>query len=122
MLRDLLSIAALVSCATAAAAQPASTELPPEVQTALARPLSPGAVALLIPYSATPAMARRWIEALEDPRPDVRAVAARVAFTTRLAAAVPALAAALDKETNSAAAAEIVRALALIHRRSIRPI
>jgi TonB family protein len=44
----------------------------------------------------------------------VRAVAARVAFTTRHAALAQALADALDKETNAAAAAEIVRALALI--------
>jgi TonB family protein len=81
---------------------------------AVARSVSPGAVALLLPHVTTPAAVRRLIEALEDPRADVRAVAARVAFTTRHAALVPALGAALDKETNAAAAAEIVRALALI--------
>lgn len=81
---------------------------------AVARPISPGAVALLIQHSAAPATPRRLIEALGDPRAEVRAVAARVAFTTRHAALAEALGDALDKETNAAAAAEIVRALALI--------
>jgi TonB family protein len=81
---------------------------------AVARPISPGAVALLLPHSAAPAMPRRLFEALGDPRPEVRAVAARVAFTTRHAALTQALGDALDRETNPAAAAEIVRALALI--------
>jgi TonB family protein len=81
---------------------------------ALSRPISPGAIALLLQHSSAPAMPRRLIEALGDPRPEVRAVAARVAFTTRHAALGQQLADALDRETNAAAAAEIVRALALI--------
>jgi TonB family protein len=84
------------------------------VAEALARPLSPGSVALLLPYAARPEVVQRLIQALEDSRPEVRAVAARVAFTTRHTSLGPSLAAALEKETNDAAGAEIARALALI--------
>ena len=93
---------------------PSTTNSTPAVAEALARPLTPGSVALLLPHAAQPDVVRRLIQALEDPRPEVRAVAARVAFTTRHASLAPALAAALDKETNDAVGAEIVRALALI--------
>jgi TonB family protein len=104
-------LAALLATARAAAQGPPAADPAAE---AVARPLSPGAVALLLHHSAAPAMPRRLMEALGDPRPEVRAVAARVAFTTRHAALAQALGDALDRETNAAAAAEIVRALALI--------
>jgi TonB family protein len=85
-----------------------------DVQVALARPVSPGSVALLLPHVARPEVVQRLIQAIQDPRPEVRAVAARIAFTTRHASLATALASAWDKETNDAAAAEIARALALI--------
>ncbi len=107
-----VTLAALVSLAPGAFAQGAAS--PASADEAFARPLSPGSVALLLQHSAAPGMPKRLVEALQDPRPEVRAIAARVAFTTRHTAIGPALGAALDRETNPAAAAEIVRALALI--------
>jgi len=85
-----------------------------DVQAALARPLSPGSVALLLRYASRPDVVQRLIQATGDPRPDVRAVAARVAFTTRHALLGPALASAWEKETSDAVAVELARALALI--------
>src|SRR4051812_43576769 len=89
-------------------------EVERDVQEALARPVSPGSVALLLPYASRPDVVQRLIQAIDDPRPEVRAVAARVAFTTRHAALAPALASAWEKETDDAAAVELARALALI--------
>lgn len=81
---------------------------------ALARPISPGSVALLLPVINRPGVIERLTQALGDPRPDVRAVAARVAFTTRNALLAQTLDDALAREQSPVAGAEIVRALALI--------
>jgi TonB family protein len=81
---------------------------------ALARPISPGSVALLLPYGNQPAVVERLKQALAGARPEVRAVAARMAFTTRHQALAPALTAALEREQSPVAGAEIVRALTLI--------
>ena len=52
--------------------------------------------------------------ALRDRNPEVRAVAARIAFTTRHQQLVPTLTAALETENEAVPGAEMVRALALI--------
>ena len=85
-----------------------------ELAKALARPLSPGSVAILVLHADNPAAAARLTEALAHEQPEVRAVAARVAFAIRHRGLVPALVKALVVEQNSLAGAEIVRALALI--------
>lgn len=108
----LLLAVALPLQALAQTKTPADAER--DVQAALARPVSPGSVALLLPYAARPDVVQRLIQAIDDPRPEVRAVAARVAFTTRHAALAAALASAWEKETDDAAAVELARALALI--------
>ena len=118
MLRELLSIAGVAWFAAAVSAQPASTDLPPEVQAALARPVSPAATALLLSHTAHVAVVERLSRALRDPDPDVRAVAARIAFTTRHQSLAEPLAAALDTESAAAPATEMMRSLALIAGRS----
>jgi len=113
MLRHLLTVAGFVSWAAIASAQ-SPPAVPPEAQTALERPLSPGAVALLLPHTSQPVVVERLARALRDGNPDVRAVAARVAFTNRIQNLVEPLAAALDVEQAASPAAEMVRALALM--------
>lgn len=109
-----LAIALLAATTVAASAQPVPGDLPPDVQTALARPISPAAIALLLPHVSQPAVAQRLALALRDANPHVRAVAARIAFTTRQQNLVEPIAAALDVESAPLSAAEMVRALALI--------
>jgi len=108
-----LAVVGAVSLFARAQTPPAGQTADPAAE-ALARSISPGSVALLVPYASQPAVVERLKQALADPRPEVRAVAARIAFTTRHQALAPALAAALEKEQNPVAGAEIVRALALI--------
>src|SRR5687767_4285011 len=116
MRRRLLALAGLLLSTAPTKLLAAPQQAPPgdPVAAAVARPISPGSVALLLPHSARPEVVHRLIQAIQDPRPEVRAVAARVAFTTRHASLAPALAAAWDKESNDAAGAEIARALTLI--------
>jgi TonB family protein len=93
-------------------ASPADTER--EVREALARPMTPAAMVLLLPHASRPPVVERFALGLRDPNPDVRAVAARVAFTTRHQGLRPALIAALEIESQAVPAAEMMRALALI--------
>ena len=88
------------------------------VEEALARPLSPGAVARLVLYGNRPAVIERLTQALAHEEPEVRAVAARVAFATRHRGLADALVKALAVESNPLAGAEIVRALTLIQGRA----
>jgi TonB family protein len=81
---------------------------------ALAKPLTPAAVVLLLPSASQPKVVERLASALRDANPEVRAVAARLAFTTRHQALLPALTAALEAENEAIPGAEMVRALALI--------
>jgi TonB family protein len=103
----------VVSCA--AAAQTSDGEATRRArETALARPVSPGAIALLAPHATDPTVIARLQAALADGRPDVRAVAARVAFATGSQALAETLIKALDTEQDPMAGAEMVRALTLI--------
>jgi hypothetical protein len=91
-------------------------------EAALAQPLSPGAVALLAPYANHPTVIAR---ALIDGRPEVRAVAARLAFATGQRTLAETVVTALEAEQDPRVGAEIVRALALQprvrHSRLSRP-
>ncbi len=91
---------------------PAAAEDLPAV---LARPLSPGSVALLIQHITEPAVQKRLSEAVKHEDPAVRAVAARVAFVSMSKGAAPALVTALAKEEHAQTAAEQVRTLMAIH-------
>jgi len=92
----------------------AATQDPSGVAAAVARPLKPAAVALLLPHIAQPAAQARLIEALRDADPEVRAVAARIAFVTGLPALTAPLASALEQEQNALAGAEMVRAASVV--------
>src|SRR5690242_1691358 len=64
----------------------------------LARPVSPGSVALLAEHATQPAGQKRLIEAVKHDDPAVRAVAARVAFVTMSKGVASALITAVAKE------------------------
>ena len=87
---------------------------PNGVEAALGRPLSPGAVALLLQHAADPRAGARLVEALSHERADVRAAAARVVGSVGLRPGLPALAQAVAREDDAVAGIEEVRALALL--------
>jgi TonB family protein len=94
----------------------AGQSISPELQKILSQPLSAVALARLVPHAATPAAASRLTGALSDPRPEIRAAAARVLFVTGSTHAANNLAAAVDIETDPDAAFEEGRALAHLAR------
>ena len=77
----------------------------------LARPVSPGSVALLVHHVSQQAAQVRLIEAIKHPDPAVRAVAARIAFVSVSKGLVPTLVTTVAKEENTQTAAEQIRAL-----------
>ncbi|HZI93424.1 MAG TPA: TonB family protein [Patescibacteria group bacterium] len=83
------------------------------LEQALSRPLSPGALALLIRHAGLPAANRRVAEGLHDSHPATRAAAARVAAVTRIPGLRGDLLQSLEHETDVSAAREEIRALAL---------
>lgn len=107
----------LSSCLLAAALTiaPATSAAGEDLAAVLARPLSPGAVALLLEHIAEPAVQKRLTEAVKHDDPAVRAVAARVAFVTQSKGTAPALVSALGKEEHAQTAAEQIRTLMAIH-------
>lgn len=115
--RDRYAAAFAVAACLAAAAH-VDAQAPDDrvrlLQEALARPFTPAAIALLLPYTSESAVVERLTKALADANPEVRAVAARVAFTTRHERLLPALRSALDSESQTVPAAEMIRAIALI--------
>ena len=115
MVRRARWIGAALGVAFALASPGAQSPQPSEaLASLLALPISPGAIALLLPHTSSSAAVERISVALAHDLPDVRAVAARVAFTTRHAALAPALVRALATETHPVAGTEEVRALWLI--------
>ena len=82
-----------------------------EWQKALAGPLSPGSVALLVEHRNEPGVRERWAAALKDDRPEVRAAAARVIHVSGSAWLLPDLLTALSREADTAAAIEEIRAI-----------
>jgi TonB family protein len=80
----------------------------------LAKPLSPGSVALLVQHSTEPRVLGRWAQALKDPRPEVRAAAARAINVTSARNLLSDVGVALAAEPDEAAAIEEIRALATL--------
>lgn len=77
------------------------------------KPLSPGAIALLLEHTHESGVLERIGSALSDPRSDVRAAAARAANVTGAKALAPTLAQALSRETDTSAAIEEIAALVM---------
>jgi TonB family protein len=111
MARDCLRTAGLALAAVTALA-PRAWAI--DWQRVLGLPVSPGSVALLVEHAAEPAVRARWAEALKDPRPAVRAAAARSINVAAVARLVPEVAAALGTETDASAAAEEAEVLAAL--------
>jgi TonB family protein len=77
----------------------------------LAKPPSPGSLALLIPHAREARARERWYEALQHSDPQVRATAARLLSIVGVRRAAPGLAAALQNESDESAGLELARAL-----------
>lgn len=104
-------LVALAAGSAAAPAAPARADL----DALLARPVSPGVIALLVPFvRAEPRAAGRVIAALADADPAVRAAAARVVYVAGIAGAFAAVRSALAVETDRSAAVEALRASVLL--------
>ncbi len=91
---------------------PAVEAQPIDLERALALPISPGAVALLVEGAHEPRARQRLVEALADERAEVRAAAARVVDASGTAQLVPDVTASLAKESDPDAAIEMLRAIA----------
>ena len=82
----------------------------------LSLPLTPGSIALLVNEPDSDARQARLTEALSAPRADVRSVAARVVTVRRAVRQRDAVGTALARETDPAAAANLVRAMFTLGR------
>lgn len=80
------------------------------LEAVLARPISPGTLALLIPYSTSPQAAARWTEALKHPDAHVRATAARLLHVSVTKSALAPLKDALAAEPDPGAGREMALA------------
>ena len=113
--RTLALASVLVIASTSAYAQPApqppQTAPDPQLTAALALPISPGSIALLVEHGDDAAAQQRVREALKDARPAVRIVAARVIYGAGLRMLLADLRAAVKVETDPLVAAQEVRAL-----------
>ena len=85
-----------------------------ELAEILARPVSPGTLALLIPHAADARAPTYWRDALAHEKARVRGTAARLLLLGNVVAAVPALDAALAREDDPEAAFEEVSALLIL--------
>lgn len=79
----------------------------------LARPVSPGTIALLVSHLPETRAAERVIASLIHQNPAVRAAAARVVYVSGLSGAAAAVRTALEAETDRSAAVEQLRAATL---------
>ncbi len=87
-----------------------------QLETLLAQPLSVGNVAQLILHAQDPRASARWIEALRDPRPGVRAASARTIGVVGARLAAAALETALTSEQDPLARLEMRRAQRILNR------
>jgi TonB family protein len=87
---------------------------PSELVDLLARPISPGSIALLAEHTGQPGVPDRLQTAMSDPNPRVRAAAARVAHVGFVKGLTAPIRQALGAETDADAAREQIRALAAL--------
>jgi TonB family protein len=104
LMKALFLLAALGSTSPAAAA---------DLDTLLARQVTPGSVALLLPHLDHPDARKRLLEGLSHADPQVRAASARVAFVRGLSGTAPLMKELAARETEPAVAIEQLRALAV---------
>jgi TonB family protein len=83
-----------------------------DVEKALALPVTPGAIALLVEHTSDQRVKARLAEGLKDARPEVRAAAARVVNAASIAALVPNVVEALAMEPDAGAGTEMAMAVA----------
>ena len=81
------------------------------IDAVLARPVSPGTLALLLQYPKDPRALTRWSESLANRDPHIRATAARLLRVSTVSLSIPALLRALAAESDVATAREIGGAL-----------
>ncbi len=96
----------------ALAAPPAEDDL----ESLLREPLQVGNVAQLVLHAADPRVSERWNTALRDPRPGVRAAAARAVAVVGARLALPVLQALAGEERDALASLEMRRALRILER------
>jgi TonB family protein len=106
-----LTAAVIGHPAPAAPAAPAAADAADDLAKLLARPMTPGSVALLVEHVSQQAAQKRLIEAAKHEDPAVRAVAARIAFVTESRGLASPLIAMVAKEENTQTAVEQIRAL-----------
>jgi TonB family protein len=94
------------------AVTPASSIL--DVETVLAKPVTAASVALLVEHAKDPRVTHRWSQTLSDPRPEVRAAAARAINIAGVTALVPAMLRSLETEADPSAGREEIRAIASV--------
>jgi TonB family protein len=105
----------VVLCFLASGAIPAgAAQAAASLHDLLARPLSPGSVALLVEHASDARVVARWSEALKDPRPAVRATAARAINVTYALPLAESLTAAHAVEADPVARADESAALAAL--------
>jgi len=80
----------------------------------LNRPVSPGAVGLLVSHANDPRVEARWRESLRDASPQVRATAARMLLVNAATDAIPDLARMVETDADPGAALEAARALLVL--------
>jgi TonB family protein len=111
-MRAWLTFGATVLLAAAGQAHQTRSSPTHSVEELLTGELTPGTVGSLVEHVRRPDVIRRLDAALRHTRPDVRAVAARVALVVGAHGLKPTLASMLAVEANAATAAEMTRALA----------
>ncbi len=107
-------LAGLLPCVVLAVplAVPAAEDADPQedLRAALAKPVSPGSVALLLPFAGAPEARERWAAALRDGRAETRAATGRVVSVAAVASLLPDVLTALKVEADEDAARELLRA------------
>jgi TonB family protein len=107
------AVAGVCVCVTAVSGWAGTGE---DVKALLRRPLTPGSVALLVRHLDDAEVRERCVVALADPRPEVRAVAARVVGAAGSTVLLPKLREALGGEADRGAAIEELRAVVVLGR------
>ena len=85
-----------------------------ELTALLERPISPGALAMLIPHTREPRAVARWVTSLDHENPDVRSAAARLLLAASARSTASRLQQALTDERDAETALEMARALLVL--------
>lgn len=122
MRRRSLALAAALTCICLGApviAAPGAQSTPDALLTA---PVTPGSLIQMVQFAGSPDVDRRIRTSIADPRPELRAAAARAVWAARLTEHVPAVREALANERAHAAALEQMRVLLAFDKTSSEPV